>query len=318
MEKRDYISERNLMAEIRRVLILGESGFIGNHLKEFFCNQSPEIEFIGRSFPLIDLTKEKQALALADLFDLETAVVMCAAIKKQLGDSLDTLSQNLKIAMNLCRLLQEHPVARFVFFSSAAVYGEDIHNTDITEETPVQPTSYYGIAKYAAERLFRKVIAQQEQSSLLILRPPLVYGSGDQAESYGPSGFIRAAIRRERITLWGGGSEQREFIFIEDLVKIVHRLTFHKYDGIVNVVSGRSYTFKDALEIISRLVPFELQTDSRPRTKRKVDNGFRNELLLELLPDFCFTDLKEGIKHTFEAEYPTITRDEHKVRGEGL
>ena len=51
----------------------------------------------------------------------------------------------------------------FHFFSSSAVYGEDIHNTHITEETPVCPTSYYGLAKYTAERLYAKTIGSQKK-----------------------------------------------------------------------------------------------------------------------------------------------------------
>src|SRR4030042_5625012 len=257
------------MSEIRRVIILGESGFIGSHLMKFFCDKSSEIELIGRSFPLIDLTKEKESFALADFFDMETAVVMCAAVKRQFGDNQENFLRNLTMVMNLFHILQDHPVRRLVYFSSAAVYGEDIHNMKITEETPIHPKSYYGIAKYASECLLRKVIDNQKQNSLLILRPSLIYGPGDDGESYGPSGFIRAAVRREKITLWGDGTEQREFIFIEDLTKIVYRLTFHKYDGVVNVASGKSYTFRDALEIISCLAPFELQSTSRLRTKEK-------------------------------------------------
>ena len=306
------------MTEIRRVIILGESGFIGSHLMKCFCNQSPEIELIGRSFPLLDLTKEKEALALADFFDLETAVVMCAAVKRQFGDTQENFLRNLTMVMNLCHILKDHPVRRLVYFSSAAVYGEDIHNMKITEETPIHPKSYYGIAKYVSECLLRKVIDNQKQNSLLILRPSLIYGPGDEGESYGPSGFIRAAIRREKITLWGDGSEQREFIFVEDLTKIVYRLTFHEYDGVVNVASGKSYTFRDALEIISRLAPLELQTTSRPRTKEKVGNGFCNKVLVKLLPDVSFTSLEEGIKHTYEAEYQTIMRNAHKVGMESL
>ena len=301
------------MTEIRRVIILGESGFIGSHLMKFFHDQSPDIELVGRSFPQIDLTKQKEALALADFFDMETAVVMCTAVKRQFGDTQENFLLNLTMVMNLCHILKDHPVRRLVYFSSAAVYGEDIHNLKITEETPIHPRSYYGIAKYASECLLRKVIDSQKQNSLLILRPSLVYGPGDEGESYGPSGFIRAAIRREKITLWGDGSEQREFIFIEDLTNIVYRLTFHEYDGVVNVASGKSYTFRDALEIISSLAPFELQTTSRPRTKEKVDNGFYNRVLVNLLPDISFTGLEGGIKHVFEAEYQTIMRNAHQV-----
>lgn len=288
---------------IRRVLILGHTGFIGSSLMRCFANHSTEVEVVGRSLPTVDLTKEREVATLVELFDLNTAVIMCAAIKKQLGDSLEIFSQNLQMVVNLCHLLQDRPVRRFVYFSSAAVYGEDLHNTNITEKTPVRPTSYYGIGKYTCERLLSKIIGAQADSSLLVLRPPLVYGPGDRSKGYGPSGFGWAAANGREITLWGDGSEHREFIFVEDLAKIVRRLTFHEYDGVVNVASGKSYTFKDALEIVFHLAPSGPQIGSRPRTKEKVDHGFNNKLLVELLPDVSFTTLEEGIKRTFDAEY---------------
>lgn len=87
--------------DIRRVVVLGHSGFIGSHLERFFRNYSPEVEFVGRSFSPFDLTKEDDAASLTELFDLNTAVIMCSAIKKQLGDNLNVFSQNLEMAMNI-------------------------------------------------------------------------------------------------------------------------------------------------------------------------------------------------------------------------
>lgn len=287
---------------IKRILILGHTGFIGSHLQKYFLQLLPEIEVVGRSLPTVDLTKEEEVFNLSGLFDLETAVIMCAAIKRQFGDNLNAFSQNLSMSINLCRLLEKCPVRRFVFFSSAAVYGEDIHNTDITEETSVYPTSYYGMAKYSSECLFSKVISQQSQSSLLILRPPLIYGPGDPGETYGPVKFIKAALNKEQITLWGDGRERRDFVFIGDIIKIVYRLTFHEYNGLINVASGKSYTFREAIEMVSRLIPDELKVTSRPRTKKRVDNEFRNRRFVNLLKDFSFLSLDEGIKRTFDAE----------------
>lgn len=301
--------------DIRRVVILGHSGFIGDHLLKYFRSQSPEIKTAGFSAPALNLTKKEEVAGLADLFDLETTVIMCSGIKKQLGDNLEIFLKNLKMVVNLCDLLQDHPVQRFVYFSSADVYGEDTHNTGIREKTPLNPTSFYGTAKYASERLLQKVIGSHKGSSLLILRPPLVYGPGDRSRGYGPSGFVWAALHREKILLWGDGSERREFIFVEDLVKAVHGLTLHNYSGVVNVAGGKSYSFKDVLRIISRLSPFELQVSSRPRTREKVDCGFSNGLLVELLPGICFTSLEEGIRRTFEAECMAKNGDEDKIKG---
>ncbi len=310
------LNDLGMAHSIRRVLILGHSGYIGSHLQKSLHEEYPEIEVVGRSFPPVDLTKEDNAASVADFFDLNTAVIMCSGIKKQYGDSLDIFSQNMAMVTNVCRLLQERPVRRVVYFSSAEVYGEGVHNTNITEETPVQPSSYYGIAKYASEGLFRKVVERQEHSSLLILRPTLVYGPGEEGTFYGPSGFVKTALKGESITLWGDGEELREFLYIDDLVKSVVRLTFHEHDGVVNIVGGQGRTFKEALEIISCLAPFAIQTSLRPRTRPKVDQGYNNQALTKLLPDISFTSLEEGIRHVFDAECQAIGGDQHAEGGD--
>lgn len=305
----------DISSEIKRVLILGNSGFIGSRLMEFFNRQLRGVEVVGRSMPDIDLTKEIETQKIVGLLDFRTAIIVCAAIKRQWGDNIETFSQNIKIAQNLSQLLQQHPVRRVIFFSSAAVYGEEINNINITEDTPVQPTSFYGIAKYASERLFYKMIKQHKDSSFLVLRPALVYGPGDTSQGYGPSGFLSSALNNEQIVLWGDGTEKREFIFVDDLISLVFALTFYDYDGVLNIVSGTSYSFSDALYIVSGFNPHKLKVISRPRTKEKVDHGFCNSALLNLFPDFAFTGLKEGIRKTIEIEKSLMLEDaDRKVK----
>jgi UDP-glucose 4-epimerase len=289
---------------IKRVLILGHSGFIGSHLVRHLREHLSDVEIVGEALPDIDLIRREDAEKLAPLFDAGTVVIMCAAIKRQMGDNLDTFSANVAMAANLCRLLEKRPVARFVFFSSAAVYGEEITSLKITEETAAQPTSFYGAAKFACECLFRKVI--QPPASLVILRPALVYGPGDQG-SYGPSGFVKAAVRGEPITLWGDGTELREFVFVEDVAQLVRRLVFHEFRGVLNIVTGKSHTFKEALDGVSQLVPLKYEVVSRPRTKPKADHAFDTARLKQFFPDFPFTGLEEGIERTVEFEKGSVS-----------
>ncbi|MFC1461944.1 NAD-dependent epimerase/dehydratase family protein [Verrucomicrobiota bacterium] len=287
---------------IRRVLILGHSGFIGTRLVQYFQERSPDIEVIGKSFPPFDLTQYNDASELADMFDRETALIMLSAIKRQFADDLDSFLKNVVMVVNLCKVLQEHSVGRVIYFSSAAVYGEDIDNTGITEETPICPTSYYGMAKFTAERLLWKTISSNEQSSLLVLRPPTVYGPGDQGNTYGPVSFVKAAIEKRAITLWGDGEELRDFVFIDDIAAIVHRLVFNDYKGVLNIANGKSCSFKEILDIVVRSIPHQVEFGTRSRTKDKVDNVFLADRLLEVLPDLKFISMKEGVARMIECE----------------
>ena len=286
---------------IKRILILGHSGFIGSCLEKYLRTHETYVEILGFSSSLIDLTNEKAVQQLTKFLDLNTAVVMCSTLKKEKGDSLDSYLQNLRMTTNLCHLLKEHPVKRFIYFSSTAVYGEDIHNPRISENTPVNPTSYYGIAKYNSECLFRKVIDLQKNSTLLVLRPPSIYGPEDKGESYGPVGFSKKIARGDPITLWGDGTEQREFIFIDDLIEITAKLLIKGHEGTINIVSGSSYTFKMVLDILSKLNMTPLKINSCPRSKNKADHGFENDTFKKAMPNYLFTPLDQGILKTFQA-----------------
>jgi len=291
-----------VQSRIDKVLVLGHTGFIGSRLLEHLRRAQPQAEVVGRAPAAFDLTEAAATESLSGILTPSTAVVMCSAMKRQFGDTLDVYGQNVAMVANLCRALALRPAARVVYFSSAAVYGEDIHNVAITEETCVQPRSYYGAAKFAGECLLRKQAEAAPATSLVCLRPPLVYGPGDAGDTYGPSGFVRKAARGETVTLWGDGTELREFLFIDDLVEIVVRLAFGDFSGVLNVANGRSHSFREALDIAARLSGRELLAGSRARSKRSVDNVFDNARLRSFFPAFSSLPLEEGMRRTFEAE----------------
>jgi UDP-glucose 4-epimerase len=281
-----------------RILVLGHLGFIGRYVTSACGHAMPAAEVIGRSLQDVDLAKAGQAESLADIVDAETTIVVCAAVKRQLGDNLAAFAQNIDIAKNLCVLFERRQARRIVYFSSAAVYGEDVHNTAIKEDTPVQPRTYYGIAKYTSECLLKKVVEAQDGTSLLLIRPPLVYGPGDLSESYGPVGFLLKAMRGEPIVLWGDGTEKRDFVYAEDVGRIVAKLVAGSDSGVVNLAGGESHTFKDILDVIAELLPNDIDISSRERSKAKVDNVFCNDRLMKMTDDFAFTPLREGIEKT--------------------
>jgi UDP-glucose 4-epimerase len=253
---------------MKRIVLLGNKGFIGRHL-EARLRQLGQYE--GYDLPEVDLTKS------CDIpLDAETVVVMTAGVKRQWGDTIDAFQQNITMAANVARAIEKQPVARMIFFSSAAVYGEQHENLHINEETPVRPTSLYGAAKFASECVLRGSVA---------MRPALIYGPGDTSKSYGPAGFAHA----ETVTLWGKGDEKREFVFVLDVAEIVARLVMCDYTGPLNIVTGKARTFREAAEIAGAKIL------SKPRSKPKVDHGFDNRQLTALFPDFRFRSLEDGM-----------------------
>jgi UDP-glucose 4-epimerase len=282
------------------VVILGHSGFIGSAITDYLHRHYSSLKVV--SPPCLDLTSEEGCQRLASLITRDSTIIICAAVKKQLGDNLETFHANLAIAENLCRVFGRQPPARILYFSSAAVYGEASTNLDINEATPIDPSTYYGIGKFAMEKLLEKTL-EDKPVSIAILRPPLIYGAGDESRGYGPTGFVWNALHGDgSVTLWGEGDELREFVFIDDAAAIASEFALGNFEGIVNLASGASHTFREALELVSHHRPVHVR--SRPRSKARIDQTYDNSRLRMLFPGFRFTPLQQGIARTFELLAP--------------
>lgn len=285
---------------ISKVIILGHTGFIGDYVIRRFEAAHPDYELIGLSSRALDLTEERAVHTLSELADERTAIIMCSAIKRHVEDSLRAFQLNMKMAINLVQFLQENSIARFLYFSSVSVYGENRNDLAITEATPIRPITYYGIAKYSSECLFNKVLEERDDFSLVTLRPSLVYGPGDECEHYRPSAFVKSILSTQSLEIWGDGQEKRDFIYVKDIAELTYRLTFNQFEGTINLVTGESHSFNQVIDTLAEVIPEKLTLNHIPRTRPKVSQGFNNEKIIHLFNDFKFTPFTDGIKETYK------------------
>jgi len=283
------------MEDIKKIIILGHTSFIGRSLIILLKSKYPEIKIIGVNSKHIDLTSLDQVAKLKRDIDSHTIVVMLAANLRQTGASIDDFIQNMKMAENLCFLFEKCPPKKFVFFSTNAVYGEDTENIGITEHTGVNPTSYYGIAKFTAERLFCKTFESYENNSLLILRMPRIYGPNAKSTSRGPTMFTYNAFFKNITTIWGEGLELRSYVFIDDLIDITTKLMFLPVDGVINVANEDNYSFMNVIESVEEVCKYNLEVIHKTRTRPSVNHSFNNNKLKTLIGNYKFTPLNVGI-----------------------
>ena len=280
------------------ILILGHTGFIGKNLMKYLERKLPEVEIVGKSSGDIDLTSDKCTTLLENCFLSNTILVILSGIKRQFGDSIDNFEKNLKMIENVCRALSNKKIGRVIYFSSVVVYGEDIPNLAITEETQIIPRTYYALAKYASEQLLLMEV-KKEIKNLLILRPTTVYGPGDTDDTYGPEKFTNAAINNNKIELWGDGSEYRDFIYIDDLLEIFYRLICKNSKGIFNIATGKSYSFRDVIAVVESISGVGLDIRTKLRTKDKADNKYNIIKLSNEIDNYTFTPLNKGIERLY-------------------
>ncbi len=277
-----------------KFIVLGSTGFIGS--KVYTSLKSDKKNTVtGIGSDKVDLSNTDSYKKLKNIITADSTIIMCAGVKKQLGDNIDIFEKNLIIINNFIRAVSYVSPKKIIFISSASIYGEDVeHSVKIDENTLVANRSYYGMAKYMSELLLAKACTELK-TELVILRPPLIYGDGDQSFGYGPTGFLRKVLDGECITMWGSGTELREFIYIDDVVDIIKKLIDSKFNGVLNVVSGISYTYSDITKIIRENLHLDFEVSFRKRTKDKVDHLFSDLRLRNVVQDFSFTSLNSGI-----------------------
>ena len=157
-----------------------------------------------------------------------------------------------------------------------------------------------------SESLLDKV-CKEIKTKLVILRPPLIYGDGDASFGYGPVGFLKDAVDGKNIVMWGDGNELREFIYINDVVNIIDQIIDSEFEGILNIASGKSYSYSDVVRIIQNTLCLNVKVDSRERSKDKVNHLFSSGLINKVLNKFKFTNLESGMKSMYDS-----MQDQHK------
>jgi UDP-glucose 4-epimerase len=147
---------------------------------------------------------------------------------------------------------------KFIYFSSGGtIYGNSKTMLPFSEDDEQAPISYYGLSKQIMENsiLFHN---KTEKLKYLIVRPSNPYGHGQNI--HGKQGLVAVAIGNiledKPVEVWGDGSAIRDYIYIDDLAKIVFGLIDCGIcNEIVNIGCGRGYSVNDVLaflQIISK------------------------------------------------------------------
>ena len=265
-----------------KILILGGSGFIGKAILHWIKSNN-SLEYLVIDKKEINL-HETSAITYLDKIIKKfepTIVLVLAAVKRQDGDSIDLRLVNNSISDNITNVLGKYNI-HTIYISSCAVYGEKNYQKNYSELSPLSPTSEYGRHKIYSEKLYVKRI---DQKKLLILRPPLIYSIYDQ-KSYQPGKFVNDALNKGKIELWGEGMELREFINIFDASFIIYKMTVQKVNGLLNLVSGKSFSYNSIASEIQKNVGCKLVF--KERDSEIVNHTYASKQLSNIIGEYKF------------------------------
>jgi UDP-glucose 4-epimerase len=250
------------------VLVTGGSGFIGSAVARGFVDAGYRVTVVdhtrspvqGADSVVGDLRDEDvRRRALAS--DVAGVVHLAAAtsVVGSMSDPLGVFHDNVSVTAALLDLARTRGAHRFMMSSTNAVVGEVGHRV-IGPELPPRPLTPYGATKAAGEMLL-SAYAGSYGMATCALRLTNVYGPGMGHKDSFVARLMRAARADTGVQVYGDGMQQRDFVYVTDVVAAILLAWRASAEGTLVVGSGTSVTMLDLIErvrsVTGRPLPIE-------------------------------------------------------------
>ena len=250
-----------------RILVTGGAGFQGSHLVEYLMRAGHEITILNTPSaraeenisPIVgDITvlwgsvTDREAVVKA--VNGQEVVFHLAAhvnVDESVARPHSYLEVNVGGTLNVLEAIREEG-ARMIFSSSREVYGNAV-NSPVTEDAELRPHNPYAVSKTAADRM---CFAYHTTYGLdvTIIRSCNIYG---ERQKSGPGGALISilgsqAANGKPLTVFGSGSQRREYMHVTDLVR-AYDLVLERSDvagTTMKVGSGETASVKEIAEFI--------------------------------------------------------------------
>lgn len=283
-----------------KVLITGAAGFIGRHLAAALDGEGHDVIRVDTVWRSDALTLFRHGSARFDL------VAHCAAVaphRSAIDSTPLTVGAGcLELDAAMFRWALRTKPGRVIYFSSSAAYpvalqkpgmAVRLREDHISLDRPEQPDAIYGWLKLTGEQLARHY--RKQGGAVTVLRPFSGYGE-DQGPSFPFGAFQERAQRREDpFTIWGDGSQVRDWIHVSDVVAAALAAAREGVDGPVNLGTGVATSMTDLAAEFCRQAgykpAFDYRTDAPAGVAYRVcDPG--------LLESFCTpkVSVEEGVR----------------------
>ena len=324
------------------ILVVGGAGYIGSHMVRRLLDDDHRVTIldnlssgfrdavIGGDFVHGDLA---DTALLTKLFsDRAFDGVMHFASSIQVGESVRDPAKyyrnNVINTQNLLDALIMHGVSRFIFSSTAAIFGEP-QIIPIDEDHPKAPINPYGRSKWMVEQMLTDYDTAYGLKSVCLryfnaagAEPDAGLGERHDPETHLIPLVLQAASgRREAITVFGSdydtpdGTCIRDYIHVSDLCE-AHLLALHQLKGgaasaAYNLGNGSGFSIREVLEAASQVTGREIPVRYGPRRDgdpaRLVADARRARERLGWQPRF--TDLASIIEPAWRWElHHTVSR----------
>jgi len=253
------------------VLITGGAGFIGSHLVEHMLAAGNAVRVLDNlstgkrenlpvhsqlEFVQGDIRDRDLVFESTRGMDAIVHLAAVASVQASVDDPTGTHETNFDGTLHLLEAARKEQVRRFLYASSAAVYGDNTR-LPLVEEEILNPLSPYAADKLAGEYYLRFYHAKFGIETTAFRFFNIFGPRQDPGSPYSGviSIFIERVNRGEPVTVFGDGRQTRDFVFVGDLVGLLARALSEKQTAgqVINVGRGKQCSLLELLDALESL-----------------------------------------------------------------
>jgi UDP-glucose 4-epimerase len=247
-----------------RVLVTGGAGFIGSHVVDA-CIRAGHEPRIFDLRPSPHHSSDDVETVVGDLRDharLVRAMRGCDAVlhlaaAADVGEvkeaPVESEDRNARCTLHVLEAAREAEVKRVVYASTIWVYS-DVVADEVDEDTPLRPPAHLYSATKLAGELYCRSYQELYGVEYTVLRFGIPYGPRARPAAVVPQ-FVMRALRGEKLTVAGDGSQSRAFVYVEDLAEgVVAALAPVAANRVYNLASRTEVTIAEIAQTVQDVV----------------------------------------------------------------
>lgn len=262
------------------VFITGHNGLVGSSVKKIY-EKDEKYKIIVKSKKQLDLLNYNEVKKFFKNSKIDYLIICSAKAGGILANSekpFDFIYENIVMQSNLLSLAQIYKIKKTLVLGSSCIYPKKtkipINENQILTGKLERTNEFYAISKIAGLKLAESLIIQKK-TDIRCLMPCNVYGPNDHFFDPVRSHVIPALINKiylakvnnkKIVKIWGTGKPKREFIYVNDLAKVIKKVLelpkkkfFNNLNNnyFYNVGSGVEISIKQLVSKISKIVCFK-------------------------------------------------------------